>query len=352
MAYRKRKRPSRRRSYKRGKRKLTRRGAATRVQKCVRRFITAKRARRSMRAYARRRVSRSMNSLSSMSKTYSFSTYLERHMVPQDNFFTDDTNQKITSAGIICSSKNNTAPSFAGQCNLALRCGPGGFFNVAQPINSFSPLNSRVDDVFSQWKSFKIISTTYTFEPVDLGRGDLDTERQSAAVTNNATSHIDTKNQLAWFVIDQGNRDIDPLELCGQRAWQAPLPGPPPAGILNSGKVYSLGSDTGNLCDTSVKRRLFSLLLVFLQMSSSLVCGSNAMTGPSSALEAGAPPLNSSITLSSVVLTLTRLYLWVFLRLFAMTTLAIFFKCRSGVCRLSRSFVSAVCVQLKSLVSL
>jgi len=110
----------------------------------------------------------------------------------------------------------------------------------------------------SQWKSFKIVSTTFRFTPVDSGRAQLDTQRQSTAVTNNASSNVAFKNLLAFFVIDQGNRDINPVELCGSQAWAAPQSGPPPAGTISSGKVYSLGGDTANLCDTSVRKRLVS----------------------------------------------------------------------------------------------
>lgn len=229
------------------------------VSRAVNRMITQKRAKRRMRTYAKNRVNRTMNSLSSMSKTYSFSSYLERHMCPSDNYYLDDTNQNVSTAGILCGSKNTVSPSTAGQLQIALRCGPGGFFDASVPVNNFRAINSRVDDIFSQWKSFRVKSTTYRFEPVDSGRGHLDTLIPSAGLApKNATSDVDFKNLLAWFVIDNGNRDINQNELVGSNAWQAPLPGPPPAGVFNSGKVFSLGSDTANLTDTSVKRRLVS----------------------------------------------------------------------------------------------
>lgn len=236
-----------------------RRRAASKIQKYVRNYIARKRGKRRIRSFARRRLNYSMNSLAAMSKVYSFSTYLERHMVPQDNYFVDDTNTGVTAAGILCGSKNGTAPSFVGQLQIALRCGPLGMFDSSVPVSNFRSLNSRCDDVMSQWKSFKIVSTKFTFTPVDSGRAQLDTQRQSTSVTNNATSNVAFKNLIAAFVIDQGNRGtINPVELCGSQAWQAPQAGPPPAGTISSGKVYSLGGDTANLCDVSVRKRLVS----------------------------------------------------------------------------------------------
>ncbi len=121
------------------------------------------------------------------------------------------------------------------------------FFDATVPVSNFRALNSRVDDVFSQWKSFRVKSTTYRFEPVSSGRSYLDTQTIPSGTTENATSSVDFRNILAWFVIDNGNRDINSNELVGSDAWQAPQPGPPPAGVINSGKVFSLGSDTANL---------------------------------------------------------------------------------------------------------
>ena len=246
--YVRRRRPYRRRCY---KKKTT---AAKKVQRVVRSYIARKKARRYIKSYARRRMNYSMNSLAHMTKTTSFSSYLERHMVPANNFFVDDTNVGVTTAGILCGSKSSVAPAFLGQLQLALRAGPGGFFDASIPVSNFRTINSRVDDVFSQWKSFRVKSTTYTFTPVQTGRGDLDAQTNSA-VLNNASAQVDYHNLLCWFVIDQGNRDINPNEIM---TWSAPLPGPPPLGLLNSGKLYSLGSDTANLCDTSVKKRVVS----------------------------------------------------------------------------------------------
>jgi len=194
--------------------KRTRRKRKTPVSREVSRQITRKRAKRRIQRYAQNRVNRTMNSLSNMSKTYSFSSYLERHMVPSDNYFLDDTNQNVTTAGIICGSKNTVAPAYSGQLQIALRAGPGGFFDPSVPISNFRAINSRVDDVFSQWKAFRVKSTTYRFEPVDSGRGHLDTLIPSSGLApKNATSDVDFKNLLAWFVVDNGNRDINPTEL-------------------------------------------------------------------------------------------------------------------------------------------
>ncbi|MBA7675973.1 hypothetical protein ES703_84212 [subsurface metagenome] len=254
--------PYRRRKYVRKRRPTHRRRyrrhtAAKKVQRAVRAYVVRKKARRKIVSYARRRLNSSMNSLANMSKTTSFSSYLERHMCPADNWFVDDTNISTTpyySAGILCGSKNTVSPSFRGQLQLALRCGPGGFFDASVPVSNFRPINSRVDDVMSQWKSFRIKSTTWTFEPVGTGRQGVDAERNVATVSSsNGTSAVDYKNLLCWFVIDQGNREINANEIM---TWSAPLSGTPPVGLTNSGKLCSLGSDTANLCDTSVKRRL------------------------------------------------------------------------------------------------
>lgn len=255
MVFYKRKRKYTKKKYPRKYPKRKRKSTVTRE---VDRMVIRKRAKRRIQRYAQNRVNRNMNSLSHMSKTYSFSSYLERHMVPQDNFFVDDTNQSAVTAGILCGSKNVAAPSYAGQLQVALRCGPGGFFDASIPVSNFRSINSRVDDVMSQWKSFRVKSTTYRFEPVDSGRGHCDTQIPPTGSTENVTTDIDFKNLLAWFVIDNGNRDINTNELVGSDAWQAPQPGPPPTGLLNTGKVFSLGSDTANLTDTSVKRRLVS----------------------------------------------------------------------------------------------
>ena len=257
MPYRRayRKRTTRRKRPYRRKRK---RGKAT-VRTAVRQIYRKRKAYRYVRNRAARRLNYSMNSLASMSKTTSFSSYLERHMCPPENWFTDDTNISATpyfSAGILCGSKSTVAPSYAGQMQLALRCGPGGFFDASVPVSNFRPINSRVDDVMSQWKSFRVKSTTWTFEPVGTGRQGVDAERNGVTATSsNGTSQVFYHGLLCWFVIDQGNREINTNEIM---TWSAPLSGTPPVGLLNSGKLCSLGSDTANLCDTSVKRRLLN----------------------------------------------------------------------------------------------
>lgn len=210
------KRKTSKKKYSRKKKK----GKSSATSRAVKQIYTKRRAARYVKRKAVHRLNRSMNSLSSMSKTYSFSSYLERHMVPSDNYYLDDTNQNVSTAGILCGSKNAVAPSFGGQLQIALRAGPGGFFDASIPVSNFRSINSRVDDVFSQWKSFKIISTTWRFEPVDSGRGYLDTQIPTAASTKNTTSSVDFRNLLAWFVIDQGNRDIDTSQLVGTAAWQ------------------------------------------------------------------------------------------------------------------------------------
>lgn len=248
MVYRRRysKRPYKRRY----KRRYKRKGGA--VKRKVKAHFVRRKAKRVISRIYTKRSNRSYNSLAARSKVMTFSCFLPKRAVPADNYFTDDTNV-IAGEGVICGSSTGSATTNPGTLQIALQCGPVGFYDTATVGSNFKALTSEVDEVMSMYKSYRILSTKYTFTPFDSGRGLVDGNLLNTATIKNANSRINYKNLLFWSVVDNGTRNKEPTELVGSNAWGPPLAGPNPTPF--SGYKYSLNSDTANLNDKTVKCR-------------------------------------------------------------------------------------------------
>ena len=242
-----------RRKYPYRKRKR-RSSAATTVQRAVRSHFRRRKAKRIVRRIYRRRANRRANSLYTATHVETFKCLLPKRAVPVGNYFTDDLN--ITGdEGVLCGQASVSDP---GLLQVALTATAGGFFDSTATPNNFKAFNDRVLSVMKQYKSYRVMSTTFSFTPFNSGRGLLDMQEQSLPSVQNSISALSYKNLFLWSVIDNGQRHFEPTELVGSLAWKAPLPGPGPA--LNfSGHKYSISSsDSVNICDKSVKCRYVS----------------------------------------------------------------------------------------------